>query len=286
MRRMEMARMRARSAKMVGTLVIVGMAAVGLAGCGDDKPQAESGKTAMSGAPTAAKPTGAMSASASSTATDAPMASGTAAAPGTAAASGTASAGAAAGAPADYPMTGIKPLAADCAKPNALLASGPVKLGLEFPWPLPRQAFLAHRAFKIVKGEPAAPGEVRLGTHELKEGYALVAKCKDADTCNKAAAMYKGVIRSSNPILYCGSVPGVSAEPKDSGFEWSADPAQNLPKKDETVGNCARLDACWIAQDHNAPGDPFLECQKAPQGFKLDCAQKTTCQEVVKCMGK
>jgi hypothetical protein len=276
--------MQMRTARIGGALLSLG---IGLGACGDDKPQADPGKPGPTASAATAKPSGTATspqapASAQTTAAPGGSAAGTAAA--SASASGTAAAGA--GATGDYPTTGLKLLAADCAKPHALLASGPVKLGLEFPWPLPRQAFLAHPAFKIVKREPTAPGEVRLGTHEVKDGYALVALCKDAETCNKAAAMYKGVIRSSSPQLFCGTVPGVTAEPKDSGFEWAADPAANLPKADETVSVCARLDACWIATDHNAPGDPFLECQKAPQTFKLACAQQTACPDVVKCMGK
>jgi hypothetical protein len=37
------------------------------------------------------------------------------------------------------------------------------------------------------------------------------------------------------------------------------------------------------ALDFSGSNDPALECQKAPTRFKLDCATKQTCADVVAC---
>jgi hypothetical protein len=46
---------------------------------------------------------------------------------------------------------------------------------------------------------------------------------------------------------------------------------------------CARINACMIAMDRSVEGDPFLECQRAPQTFKTHCAMHDPCEEVLKC---
>lgn len=254
----------------IGAGLFAAAVLVGLAGCGEERP---AGNSATTGAATTAAPSGKPSAMATATAT--------ATASAAASPSGSASAAPVTG---DYPMGDLKPIASDCASPRVMLTAGPAKLGLEFPWPLAKQILLAHDSFKVVKAPPAKPGEIFLGTHELEKiGYALVARCKDAETCNKLAATYKGAMRSSNPQPYCAKMAGLSDEPKDSGFEWAASAKDNLPKEDEVLSQCARVAACSIRADHGTPGDPFLECQKAPTGFKPKCALKETCSEVLAC---
>lgn len=273
----------------LGAALCAGALLGSFTGCGEDKPQVDPSKTAgtgassakptaqASGAPTATA-TAATSATATAAATDAPAASSS----GAPAASGTASAG---GATADYPMGDLKPIDKECKSPRVLLASGPAKLGLEFPWPLAKQVLLAHDQFKVTKGAPGAPWEIHLGTHELEKiGYALVAQCKDAETCNKLAAMYQSVMRSTKVQPYCDKMPGVSDEPKDSGFDWAPKKEDNLPKEGDLQSECARLDACTIKGDHTIKGDPYLECQKAPHKFKTACAHKPTCWEVLACL--
>ncbi len=253
----------------IGTALFAAAVLTAITGCGDDKPSGDPAKGATS---STAAPSGKASATATATATQTA----------TATASTTASAAPATG---DYPMGDLKPIASDCASPRVLLTGGPAKLGLEFPWPLAKQILLAHDNFKVVKGPPTKAGEIHLGTHEVQKiGYGLVAQCKDAETCNKLAAMYKAVMRSSTPQPFCGKMGGLSDEPKDSGFEWAANRKDNLPKDDEVQSQCARIDACMIRADHSVPGDPYLECQKAPVSFKPKCALKETCAEVLSCM--
>ncbi len=254
--------------------VVVCTATLFSLGCGDDRPSSDPAKTGASGAASAKSAESGSPKSTPSGATGTTTAS-----PAPTPATNTAAAG-------QYPLGALKPIANDCQKPRVLLTSGPSTLGLEYPWPVSKQLLLAHEQFKVVKGEPVAPGEVRLGTHEYGTSYALVAQCKDAGTCNQLAAMYKAVMRSSNPQTYCGTLGGVSDDPKDSGFDWATDAKGNLPKADDKPAQCARLDACLIAKDQATPGDPFLECQKAPNNFKTECAQKHPCSEVLSCLGK
>lgn len=79
---------------------------------------------------------------------------------------------------------------------------------------------------------------------------------------------------------------GLSSSPVGPGFGWSSDMRQDLPAASDTIARCSRLNACLIATDRSTPGDPFLECQKAPSGFKLDCASRYPCSEVLACAGK
>ena len=185
-----------------------------------------------------------------------------------------------------YPLTAIKALPDGCTTPSVILATAPSSVGSSYGWNITRQAFLANQQIKIVGGQPAAPGEVHLAPYDYTgNAYALVATCHDGATCNKVAAMYKGIVRSSNPQLTCGKVNGVGASPI-AAFSWNADPRQNLPAASDPVALCARLDACPIATDRSTPGDPFLECQKAPGKFKTACATRYPCAEVMACLGK
>jgi hypothetical protein len=97
--------------------------------------------------------------------------------------------------------------------------------------------------------------------------------------------MYKAIVRSSMPQLTCGKVNGIGASPIGT-FAWSPDSKQNLPASGDTVALCARIDACQIATDRNTPGDPFLECQKAPGKFKTACGARYLCAEVMACLGQ
>lgn len=186
-----------------------------------------------------------------------------------------------------YPLDAIKAVPEDCASPEVLLASAPKSVGADYAWNVTRQALLANQQFHVVAGAPSAPGEVELAPYGYNDGaYALVARCKDGGTCNRLAAMYKAIVRSSNPQVVCGNrIQGISGAPVSS-FRWSTDPKANLPQDGEVQAMCARLSACTIATDHATPGDPFLECQKAPSKFKTECAQRYPCAEVLACTGK
>jgi len=193
---------------------------------------------------------------------------------------------AAAPAATGYSLADIKTIPDNCATPVALLATAPASVGDKYAWNISRQALLANQQFRVTSADPAVPGEVQLATYKYNDAYALVAKCKDGGTCNNLAAMYKAIVRSSHPQVICGKMNGLSAGPVGAAFGWAADPKQNLPAASDKVASCARLNACMIATDRSTPGDPFLECQKAPGNFKTECANRYPCSEVLACVGK
>jgi hypothetical protein len=186
-----------------------------------------------------------------------------------------------------YPLDAIKAVADDCVAPQVLLASAPKSVGSDYAWHVTRQAMLANQQFRVVPDPPTAPGEVQITPHSYADGgFALVARCSSGATCNRLAAMYKAIVRSSKPQIVCGSpIPGISANPVGT-FRWDADAKANLPQDGELPALCARLSACTIASDQSTAGDPFLECQKAPSKFKTDCAKRYPCAEVIACTSK
>jgi hypothetical protein len=56
----------------------------------------------------------------------------------------------------------------------------------------------------------------------------LVAFCADGGTCNQLAAMYKGVVRSSNPQPICGQLPGPLGDSSPVSIQ-QGDPKGDLP---------------------------------------------------------
>jgi hypothetical protein len=185
-------------------------------------------------------------------------------------------------------MDGIKTIPDDCTRPEVLLATAPKSVGPDYPWHVTRQALLANQQFKVVHEHPPdAPGQIAVTAWGYGDNaYALVALCADGATCNRLAAMYKAVVRSSHAQVLCKTpIAGISNSPVNT-FRWSDDPKSNLPQDGELPALCARLSACSIATDQSTPGDPFLECQKAPSKFKTDCAKRYPCAEVIACMGK
>ncbi len=151
-------------------------------------------------------------------------------------------------------------------------------------WQQHHRATRGSRAqIKIVAGEPVRESEVHLATYQYdNKGYSLVATCRDVATCNDVAAMYKAIVRSSNPIVFCGKSSHLSATPVGA-FAWSTDPHQNLPAPNDTFALCARVNACMIATDRDVPGDPYLECQKEPRRFKISCGGFDDCNDVLDC---
>lgn len=187
-----------------------------------------------------------------------------------------------------YPMDGIKTIADECVRPKVVLATVPQSLGKDYPWSIARQALLANQQFRVISGyRPDVLGQISLASWEYGEvSYALVATCADGTTCNRLASMYKAVVRSSDPQVVCAQrIRGMSRNPVGT-FAWEEDPRANLPKDGDLVASCARLSACMLTADPSTPGDPYLECQKAPANFKTDCAKRYPCSEVLACLGK
>ncbi len=192
-----------------------------------------------------------------------------------------------------YPDDPIKKIADHCSKPFVIMSTAPNSVGDDYPWTWTRQAMLANQQFKVVDGEPAAPGQVSFQLHLASSKYqlawVLVAKCKDGGTCNKLAAMVKGIIKNSQSQPVCGKLP-MDLSPvtfkkpvlREAGFS-----SNTLPEKTDVKGMCARLQACTVATDTSKSGTETIgfDCQKAPSNFKTACARKYPCKAVMDCLG-
>jgi len=192
-----------------------------------------------------------------------------------------------------YPEDGIQKIADSCANAFAVAATAPNTVGPDYEWTWTRQALLANQQFKVVNGKPKARGEVSFELHQasakLNNSFVLLAQCADGLTCNKLAAMLKGVVQGAPAQPACGTLPmDLGPATLKKPVLPAADFASNtLPNEKDTVGTCARLQACTVAMDPPAKAgkeNVGLECQKAPSNFKTQCARKFPCVEVTKCL--
>lgn len=196
----------------------------------------------------------------------------------------------------DYATTGIKAAPPDCKEAWAILTTVPAALHdkPEFFWRFARQVFFANQ---FGYGIPEAPGSVVFheGPHTPTGGFALGARCSNGAECNQVAAAYKTVVPTSKPEVVCGKLPDTTQLGPGAGvFEWDLTPGKglhrplekNLPAKDDAVSQCVRLAACKAARDRKLDGDPAIECQKKPSNFKIACALKSTCADVLACTGE
>jgi hypothetical protein len=212
-------------------------------------------------------------------------------APSTAVAPPTPAAAPASASGSGYPTEGLKTIADNCKVASAILASVPKRVvegwkdGHEWNWAT--QALLAHREFTLRDDTTEQSMEVKLLQYDQPNGVvALVAHCHDGVTCNKLAAMYKFTVPGAKPQLFCGakipSLQGVGATIVKLTPFGGAD--QKIPDAKNVIGRCARLHICSRKLDRSTPEDLGLSCQRAPMKFKIACAAKKSCQEVVSCM--
>lgn len=184
-------------------------------------------------------------------------------------------------------------IADNCASPWVIMATAPNSVGIDYPWTWSRQAMLANQQFKIVSGEPAAPGEVTFQLHQASDRYnnawVLIGKCQDGGTCNKLAAMYKGIVKGSQSQPVCGSLQMDLSQAtfKKPMLRDLGVPQNSLPSSSDVPAQCARLQACSVAMDPPSKAGKEnigFDCQKAPSKFKTACATKYPCAEVMKCL--
>jgi hypothetical protein len=185
-------------------------------------------------------------------------------------------------------------IADNCQSPYVIMATAPESVGVDYPWTWSRQAMLANQQFKVVAGTPSAVGQVSFATHFASARYnfawVLVAQCHDGGTCNKLASMYKAIVPGSQSQAFCGTWPMdlSPATMKKPVLRELGDPQNSLPQSSDTIGQCARLQACSVAMDPPTKAGKEnigLECQKAPSKFKRECAAKYPCSEVMACLG-
>lgn len=191
-----------------------------------------------------------------------------------------------------YPLSAITPVADNCSTPSVIMATAPESVGADYEWTWTRQAMLANGQYKVVRAEPAGPGQVAFDVHQAGAGFSnafvLVARCHDGGTCNHLAAMYKAVVKSSKPQVICGKLPmELSEGTKKRSFVSMGERGEaDLPAASDVVGLCARLGACMIASDPSITDDPGIACQKGPSGFKTACARNFPCAEVMACLDR
>lgn len=202
----------------------------------------------------------------------------------------TASASAASDAGADYSSAGLRPIAEDCKAPLVILTAVPMKLFRRetFQWRFASQVAIANPSFKFQKSLEAGSGHIAFASveHTATQGAALVARCSDTKTCTRFAAAYKTVVPTSKPELFCAKAPTLGADLVGGPtvqFGADADIFTVAPGEADTVSECVRLAACQAQRDKKLDGDPAIECQKHPSHFKVGCATKTTCAEVLAC---
>ncbi|MFT3772647.1 MAG: hypothetical protein QM820_45225 [Minicystis sp.] len=184
----------------------------------------------------------------------------------------------------EYPFNGLSTIPDDCKEPSVVLTTAPKKMGWDYDWTWTRQAFFANPQFSIVDwpGKPEKPMQVRLDMYAIPDGFALVGVCRDGATCNKLAAMYRSTVPTCSPKLYCGPLPIEGAARRSAIIPASG---QWLPAEDgNVVGRCARIGVCLRVKHEPFHGNPGVQCQSAPAKFKVDCARKATCDEVVACL--
>lgn len=179
-----------------------------------------------------------------------------------------------------YPTAGIKAIDPACSAPWVLLATAPAAVGDDYRFPWIEQALVANpKAFSVVDA-PSAAGQVSIEVHK-KSDYIAVARCSDATTCTKLAAMYKDVARTSSPETGCGDLPmGLGASTRTRSL------AAAMPDPKDTLGLCARIGACAVARDPMTREDPGGACQKAPSSFRTECGTKPSCDEVASCLAR
>jgi hypothetical protein len=208
-------------------------------------------------------------------------------------ATGTPTAAATAPKPAEgvYPLTAIKAMPENCSKAHVLMTTAPVNEKNHYPWTWTRQAVIVHPEFKANSGnQPKLPGEVLFEMYDYgndSKAKALIAHCADGGTCNRLAAMYKAVVPSSHPSPMCGEIPNLKGSPVIVPIpQPGLGDEDDMPSSGDTVALCARLSVCMIHTNPSTPGDPGIDCQRAPSKFKTQCALRKPCSAVMECVGK
>jgi hypothetical protein len=184
----------------------------------------------------------------------------------------------------DYPFRGLATIPDDCSEPSTVLTTAPTKVGFDYDWMWTRQALFVNPQFQIVPwpGKPEKSMQVRLDVYSIPGGFALVGVCHDGATCNKLAAMYKSTVPTCSPKLHCGAMP-MGGTPHPSRLV--PEDGKWLPEGDaNVVGQCARIGVCLSVKHEKHGKNPGIECQNSPRKFKVECAMKATCDEVVQCL--
>ncbi len=193
----------------------------------------------------------------------------------------------------DYSAEGLVALPENCVDSQVVLGAVPKNFYASdtFGWRHVRQVALANPRFKFVRNlnKTAIAGEVAFTVNEHKptKGVALVAHCGTAKTCLDFAAAYRTVVPTAKPTLLCGANPNIGKRilGGENVLPDSGKIADVLPDKKDVQSQCVRLAACKAARDFRLETDEAQACMMKPSQFKLNCARKKSCEQVLSCSG-
>lgn len=193
-----------------------------------------------------------------------------------------------------YSMEGLGELPANCTDPGVVLLAVPKKIfeSDSFDWRHARQVVLANPQFEVARNlTPGSKSHAIAFTeneHQPTKGVALVAHCKTAATCLELAAAYRTVVPTAKPTPICGANPNVGARIQGgrSVLPPNGSIGEILPGDKDIQSQCVRLAACKAARDHALSDDETQGCMRKPSDFKIRCALKKTCSEVLTCSGQ
>ncbi len=141
-------------------------------------------------------------------------------------------------------------------------------------------AFRAHPAFSLTNTPPTQPMAVTLEAYPKRQKddsvepryHMVVARCADADTCNKVATMFASVVPSSEPQTVCGAtIPGTYG---------TGTPFPLADVADDALHRCARLTVCL--RKAGRWQDLGTACERADASL-LACARRDTCDAIEAC---
>ncbi|MGC4070196.1 MAG: hypothetical protein QM784_37160 [Polyangiaceae bacterium] len=181
----------------------------------------------------------------------------------------------------------------DCDSPFVIAASAPKSAARneEWFWPWVVQTLIAYdHLFEHVSNldESDSPRDVALEEQATSRGpLSLVARCRTAETCSYLARVLRASIPGNRARLSC-ELPGSPTNRTDPNPPKTAAIPDLRPTYDATMSGaaCARLAACSKQQDDRTNVSEYLACQSNPQRFRTRCAARTTCFDVVRCLGK
>jgi hypothetical protein len=191
--------------------------------------------------------------------------------------------------PWTYPETGFTPVASTCADPYVVVVTLPDTAPADYDYYFTRYMLHAYAPSftEVATGSVLGPRQVTFREVNRKGQRSLVAKCGDARTANKFVAAYRNAVRGSTPQPVCGTdVSGWNNLKRSitvTGKDLIPPSGDSQPAVQQ---QCARLGVCLAILRPDTPGNPGVDCTRAPTRFDRHCTRKATCGEVVTCLGK
>ncbi|HOU89757.1 MAG TPA: hypothetical protein PLU22_01865 [Polyangiaceae bacterium] len=194
---------------------------------------------------------------------------------------------------ASYPLDGVRVIADGCASPWAVLTvvvGNPRDNDPKWNWQSSIQALYAHPEFLLTATAPTKPMQIQLleGPHDDGKNLALWARCLDGVTCNKLGAMYRAVVPTGRPWVYCGAGDTKLDQAGSRVLFRDLAALQSEARsrlESDVMSQCMRLGICRRHEDAALAEDVGTACARKPVTFKRECAKQPSCSEVVSCLG-